>query len=89
MPTKTNVDYQIIGSFVLQDENTDLISEALKVLKIDNCEEEINALEALFPRIAKQNHRYSTRQRRREKQNAERELNTACRRITIVFTRTD
>ena len=30
---KTNVDYQIVGSFVVQSETTDTIFEALSVLK--------------------------------------------------------
>ena len=30
---KTNVDYQIVGSFVVQSETTDAIFEALSVLK--------------------------------------------------------
>lgn len=59
--TKTNVDYQIIGSFAIQDETTNSILEGLQKLKewnknwnpkvmfVDYCEEEINALETLFP----------------------------------------
>ena len=49
---KTNVDYQVVGSFAIQDETTEAITEALGVLKswnpswkprmfmVDNCEEE-------------------------------------------------
>ena len=58
---KTNVDYQIAGSFPVQDETTDAISEAVAILKswnnnwkslafmTDNCDEEINAIEEHFP----------------------------------------
>ena len=48
---KTNVDYQIVGSFAVQDETTDSISEAVlklrnplwkqKLYMVDDCEEEI------------------------------------------------
>ena len=50
---KTNVDYQVVGSFAIQDETTDAIAEAFSMLKscnpkwqprcfmIDNCDEEI------------------------------------------------
>ena len=60
---KTNVDYQVVGSFVTQDENTATITEALNILKswnaswnpkcfmVDNCEEEINAIQTTFPGI--------------------------------------
>ena len=59
---KTNVDYQVVGSFALQDETTEAIKEALSLLKswnpiwqpkcfmVDNCEEEINSLTHVFPR---------------------------------------
>jgi hypothetical protein len=58
---KTNVDYIIVASFVIQDETTESIMEALSIIKqwnpgwkpcnfmTDHCEEEINALESLFP----------------------------------------
>ena len=58
---KTNVDYQIVGSFAIQDETTVAITEALNVLKgwntswkpkcfmVDNCEEEIVSIESIFP----------------------------------------
>lgn len=58
---KTNVRYMVVGSFALQDETTDAITEALKVLKswnsewnplafmTDNCEEEIKSIEEVFP----------------------------------------
>lgn len=57
---RTNVDYQIVGSFVVQDESTESIKEALGVFKkwnqqwqpsyfmVDCCEEEINAIEETF-----------------------------------------
>ena len=57
---KTNVDYQIVASFVVQDESTKSITEALAILKswnpfwdakcfmVDNCEEEIQSIEANF-----------------------------------------
>ena len=58
--TKTNVDYQIVGSFAIQDETTDAITEALHIFKdwcpswnpkvylVDNCEEEIRSIEHVF-----------------------------------------
>ena len=58
---KTNVDYQIVGSFVIQSETTDSIYEALSVLKswnpkwnpsyfmVDYSEEEMSAIGKLFP----------------------------------------
>ena len=58
---KTNVDYQIVGLFAIQDETTDAITEALEIFKdwcsswnpkvylVDNCEEEIQAIENVFP----------------------------------------
>ena len=58
---KTNVDYIIVASFVVQDETTESIQEALSIIKqwnpewrpqnfmTDLCEEEINALESTFP----------------------------------------
>ena len=59
--TKANVDYQVIGSFAIQNETTESIQEGLqhlkkwnqdcnpKVMLVDYCEEEIKALETLFP----------------------------------------
>lgn len=58
---KTNVDYQIVGSFVIQSETADAIHEALSVLKswnpkwnpsyfmVDYSEEEMSAIGKLFP----------------------------------------
>ena len=58
---KTNVDYQIVGSFVIQSETTDAIHEALSVLKswnpkwnpsyfmVDYSEEEMSAIGKIFP----------------------------------------
>ena len=52
---KTNVDYQIVASFVTHDETTESITEALGVLRLvgvlvifftDLCEQEINAIES-------------------------------------------
>ena len=57
---KTNVDYQIVASFVTQSETTEAIAEALGVLSewnpgwcpnyffTDLCEQEINAIESTF-----------------------------------------
>ena len=57
---KTNVDYQVVGSFAIQDETTDATAEALYMLKswnpqwqprcfmIDNCDEEILAIRQNF-----------------------------------------
>ena len=58
---KTNVDYQVVGSFAVQDETTIVISEAVSILKkwnplwkpklfmVDNCEEKIDEIEQNFP----------------------------------------
>ena len=58
---KTNVDYQIVGSFVCENEATDSIQEAIQILSdwnrewkpsffmTDFDEKEINALERVFP----------------------------------------
>ena len=58
---KTNVDYQVVGSFTIQAETTESMKEALHVLKkwttlwnpkmfmVDNCDEETHAIEILFP----------------------------------------
>ena len=58
---KTNVDYQIVGSLVVQSETGDAIFEALMVLKswnpkwkpscfmVDYSEEEMSAIERLYP----------------------------------------
>ena len=60
---KTNIDYQIVGSFVTQSETTEAIKEALQVIKewspdwspsafmVDNADQEINAVEELYPGI--------------------------------------
>ena len=64
---KTNSDYQVVGSFAVQDETTIAITEALGVLKswnpgwspkcfmVDNCEEEISSIEGTFPGMCKMN----------------------------------
>ena len=61
LAVKTNVDYQIAGSYAVQDETTDAISKAVEILKswnnkwkplafmVDNCDEEINAIQEHFP----------------------------------------
>lgn len=58
---KTNVDYIIVASFIVQDETTASITEALSILRqwnpqwnprhmmTDLCEEEINSIETVFP----------------------------------------
>ena len=58
---KTNVDYQIIGSFATQNETSETLVKALSIIKlwnhnwkpicfmVYNCEEEITAIETLFP----------------------------------------
>lgn len=60
---KTNVDYIIVASFIVQDETTASITEALSILRqwnpdwqprhmmTDLCEEEINSVESVFPGI--------------------------------------
>ena len=61
LAVKTNVDYQIAGSYAVQDETTDAISKAVAILKswnnkwkplafmVDNCDEEITAIQEHFP----------------------------------------
>lgn len=63
LAVKTNVDYQVVGCFVTQQETVAAIAEPLKILKqwapdwtpsyfmTDNCEQEIRALEDTFPGI--------------------------------------
>ena len=60
---KINVDYQIVGSFVVQSETADAIFEALMVVKswnprtwwkpscfmVDYSEEKMSAIERLYP----------------------------------------
>ena len=58
---RSNVDYQVAGSFVVQNETSHCIKEALQLLKnenpgwnrknfmTDNCKQEITALEDIFP----------------------------------------
>ena len=60
---KTNVDYQIVVSFVVQDETTVAITEALRIINswtsewdpkcfmVDNCDEEIKPIRKIFPRM--------------------------------------
>ena len=61
LAVKTNVDYQVVASFIIQDESTDSIKEAIGIIKqwnpawkpsffmTDFCEEEITAVEETFP----------------------------------------
>ena len=61
LAVKTNVDYQVVGSFIIQHETTEVIAEALRTLKqwneswkpqffmTDLSEQEINAVEEIFP----------------------------------------
>ena len=58
---KTNVNYQVVAPFVLQDETTAAITEVLPVIKIwnptwepkcfmvDNCDEELKSIGHIFP----------------------------------------
>ena len=60
LAVRTNVDYQVVGSFAVQDECTDTIKEAIGILKkwnptwkpkffmTDCCQEEITAIEDTF-----------------------------------------
>ena len=60
---KTNADYQVVASFVVQDETASSVEEALKVIKewcptwhpnafmVDYSEIEINAISKVFPGI--------------------------------------
>ena len=64
MVVKTNVDYQIVVSFVIENQTYEAISEAVAVIKswnpkfnpkygmTDYCHEEIRALENNFPSTA-------------------------------------
>ena len=57
----TNVDYQVVASFVIQNETSQCIREALQIIQketagwnpkcfmTDNCEQEITAIEGVFP----------------------------------------
>lgn len=57
----TNLDYQIVATFVIENESTESITEALNVIKswnptlkplycmTDYCNQEINSLEDVFP----------------------------------------
>ena len=63
MVVKTNVDYQIVRSFVAENKTQEAITEALEVIKswnpqcsakfgmTDYCNEEITSLESTFPGI--------------------------------------
>ena len=58
---KTNMKYMVVGSFAIQEETTEAITEAIDILRswneswspvcfiVDNCMEEIHCLEHLFP----------------------------------------
>ena len=58
---KTNVNYQVVASFVVQDETTMAITEALRIIKswapewdpkcftVDNCDEEMKSIGKTFP----------------------------------------
>ena len=58
---KTNVKYMVVGSFAIQEETTEAITETMGILRswneswnpvcfmVDNCIEEIHCLEHLFP----------------------------------------
>ena len=58
---KTNVDYQVVASFALQNDTTSANKEALLILRswnplwqpkcfmVDNCEEKINSIGYVFP----------------------------------------
>ena len=58
---KTNVDHAIVGSFIVQDETMQSITEVLTIIKqwnsqwkpsyfmTDLCKEEINSIESIFP----------------------------------------
>ena len=60
---KTNVNYQVKASFVVQDETTTAITEALRIIKswdaewhpkcfmVDNCDEEIKSIGKIFLRM--------------------------------------
>ena len=59
---KTNVNYQVVALFVLQDETISAVTEVFSVIKtwnrtwelkcfmVDNCDEEIKSIVNIFPR---------------------------------------
>ena len=61
LEVKTNIEYKVVASFVTQSVTTDAIEEALSIIKkwnpdwalkhfmVDYAEEEISAVEDLFP----------------------------------------
>ena len=61
LAVKANVDYQVAGSFAVQDETTDAIFKAVSILKkwnplqkpklfmVDTCDEEIDGTEQNYP----------------------------------------
>ena len=58
-----SVNYQVVASFVVQDETTMAITEVLRIIKswasewdpkcfmVDNCDEKINSIGKTFPRM--------------------------------------
>ena len=58
-----SVNYQVVASFVVQDETTMVITEVLRIIKswapewdpkcfmVDNCDEKINSIGKTFPRM--------------------------------------
>lgn len=63
MLVKTNADYQVVTSFVVQDETTAGITEVLRIINSwipewdpkcfmgDSCDEEIKSIGKIFPRV--------------------------------------
>ena len=63
MVVKTNVNYQVKASFVIQDETTTAVTEALRIINswapewhskcfmVANCEEKIKSIGKIFPRM--------------------------------------
>jgi hypothetical protein len=61
LTVKTNIDYQIVATFVIESETKQAITEALNIIKdwnqsfqpsfcmTDYCTEEMDSLEAVFP----------------------------------------
>ena len=58
-----SVNYQVVASFLVQDETTMAITEVLRIIKswapewdpkcfmVDNCDEKVNSIGKTFPRM--------------------------------------
>ena len=58
---KSNVDYQVVGSFIIEEENSQSMTKAINILRewnpnwspeslmMDNCAAELKAVKSCFP----------------------------------------